>query len=176
MTIYILSKMRGKGGIFNGKVFKQLMWFFFLIFWIPVIDLFMWRISNSAIKCNSPGLRRHLEHDGVHDKGHKLWHHVVNVQLIQLQKNRKKSSVHKDLTILLHIIVNDGIYLADYNSPNNIYSSVFYSVCKCCMYAVHYVLSQLQEHRIYLIHQHNYDGQLCKHLQRQRSLWYDCVL
>lgn len=68
---------------------------FFSIIWI--INLFIWRISISANKYNSPGLRRHLEHDGVHDEGHKLWHHIVNVQLIQLHKQTKKSSV-QDLT------------------------------------------------------------------------------
>lgn len=44
------------------------------------------------------------------------------------------------------------------------------------MYYVNLVLSKLHEESIYLIHQNNYDRQLCKHLQRQRSFWYYCVL
>lgn len=61
-----------------------------------------------------------MEHDGVHDERHKLWHHIVNVQFIQLQRQTKTTSIPKELTltILLHLIINTGIYSADYKSPH----------------------------------------------------------
>lgn len=45
-----------------------------------------------AERCLLPGLWRNLQHDGVHDEGNKLRHHIVNVQLIQLRGQSKQSS------------------------------------------------------------------------------------
>lgn len=41
-----------------------------------------------------PSLRRHLQHDGVHDKRHELWHHVVNVQFVELRKTSYRKAIN----------------------------------------------------------------------------------
>lgn len=125
-------------------------------------------------KCNLPGLRRHLEHDGVHDEGHKLWHHIVNVQLIQLQKQTRTTSVPKELTQFTYIELQiiGFIQLIMIHQFTFKKRSVEKSGKKKCLvlYVLNVlkerVLSKLNKYSIYLIHQDNYDGQLCKHLQR----------
>lgn len=46
-----------------------------------------------------PSLRRHLQHDGVHDKRHELRHHVVNVQFVQLGKTSYRIAIYVSKTV-----------------------------------------------------------------------------
>lgn len=46
-----------------------------------------------------PSLRRHLQHDGVHDKRHELRHHVVNVQFVQLGKTSYRKAIYVSKTV-----------------------------------------------------------------------------
>ena len=65
--------------------------------------------AHTQTHMHIPGLRRDLQHDGVHDEGDELGHHVVYVQFVELGRaEQSNQQIINAINALLPKILRQG--------------------------------------------------------------------